>query len=751
LRDVRLADDFWGPRLRANRAATLQANLRQCERVECFNNFALAAGLKAGRRLGRAACDSDAYKILEAIAYLLAVQRDAALEKRADAFIDLIAAAQQKDGYLNTYFTVVKPKERWKDLSHSHELYCAGHLIEAGVAYHQATGKRKLLDVACKFADHIGKTFGPSRRWEVPGHQGIELALVKLYRATGEKRYLALARFFVDARGRADRRRLFGEYAQDHKPVRAQAEAVGHAVRAMYLYCAMADLAEATDDKALGEALEKIWADVVGRKMYVTGGIGTSARNEGFTTAYDLPNDSAYAETCAAIGLALWNHRMFLRSADGRYADVLERASYNGVLSGVSLTGDRFFYTNPLASTGKHHRVQWFGTPCCPTNVVRYLAGMGERAYAQRGNAVWAVLYLGGTARLALPGGKVELVQRTRYPWDGDIEIRVNPAPNFTFDLNLRIPGWCGDGWGVTMNGAAQKGLKADKGYVRVRRAWEAGDVVRLSLPMPVRRVYAHPRVKADVGRVALQRGPLVYCLEGVDNGGQVRNLCLECKSRVAAEARKDLLGGVTVLAGKALAVSRGEKGKRTTRDVSFVAVPYYAWDNRKPGPMTVWLAESPELAELPGEDGVLSKGVIVRASHFNPAGTLTALNDGVLPRSSGDHTVPRMTWWDHKGGREWVSYQFPAPRRFSTAAVYWFDDTGRGGCRAPAAWRLLWRDGDRWRPVKLTPPSTYGTALDRFNTVRFEPVTTRELRLEATLKAGFSAGILEWRVAGPK
>jgi uncharacterized protein len=743
--DVHIIDGFWAPRIETNRTVTVEANLRQCEVTARIKNFAVAGKLEDGKHQGELYNDSDVYKVIEGVAYTLASRRDPDLEKRTDAVIDQIAAAQQPDGYLNTYWTLVKPRERWQHLSFSHELYCAGHLIEAAVAYHQATGKRKLLDVAVKFADSIDSVFGPDERWDTSGHEEIELALVKLYRATGNERYLKLAQFFLDARGRSDKRRLFGEYAQDHKPVREQREVTGHAVRAMYLYSGMADVAAATGDRGLLTSLDSIWHDVVDRKMYVTGGIGPSASNEGFTVPYDLPNDSAYAETCAAIGMALWNHRMFLMTGDAKYADVLEREVYNGLISGVSLTGDRFFYVNPLGSKGKHHRVPWFGTSCCPTNIVRYVPGMGERVYAHTDDGIWTVLYVGSTATVALKDGKVKLTQETEYPWQGTVTIRLEPEKSFAFDLRLRIPGWCQEAPTITVNGEKQKAA-VEKGYVRIGRTWQAGDVVRLELPMPVQRIYADPHVKADVGRVALMRGPVVYCLEGVDNDGQVRNLCLPHDAKLTATFEKDLLRGVVVVRGEALAVSREkEDAERATRPVKFQAVPYSTWDNRQPGPMVVWLPETPELAEIAGEEGVSSNGVRINASHCWQNDTLTALNDGQLPKSSNDQGLPRMTWWDHKGSTEWVAYRFPKARAVSSCEVYWFDDTGVGGCRVPAEWRLLWRDGGEWKPVKLTGDSAYGTALDRFNKVSFEPVRARELKLEVKLKPGFSGGILEW------
>jgi DUF1680 family protein len=748
--EVKIHDAFWGPRLRTNRTTTVEANLRQCEQTGRIKNFAVAAGLEPGKHKGLLFDDSDVYKMLEGIAYALAERRDPDLEKRADRVIDLIAAAQKPDGYLNTFYTLAEPQNRWKNIQYGHELYCAGHLIEAAVAYHQASGKRKLLDVARRLADHICATFGPGKRVEVSGHEEIELALVKLFRATNDKHYLDQARFFLDARGRSDKRRLFGEYAQDHKPVREQTEVTGHAVRAMYLYCAMADVAALTGDEGLLQAIERIWHDVVERKMYLTGGIGPSAHNEGFTVPYDLPNDSAYAETCAAIGMALWNHRMFLMSGDGKYADVLEREVYNGLLSGVSLDGDRFFYVNPLGSAGKHHRVPWFDCSCCPTNIVRYLPGIGERAYAWRGNGVWTVLYMGSTATVPLEGGKVRLVQETKYPWDGEVSITVEPEKPFAFDLHLRLPGWCKGSKTLTVNGEKVSDVKFDKGYATLSRTWKAGDVVRLNLSMPVQRVYADPRVKADVGRVALQRGPVVYCLEGVDNGGQVRNFVLPKMAELKAHFEKDLLGGVEVVAGEAVAVTRPQE-ERLTRPVSFTAVPYYAWDNRAPGPMVVWLPEDAARAEISGEGGVVVRGVRVRASHVNPTDTLEDINDQAVPKGSGDHSIRRITWWDHKGTTEWVSYRFQGKQQpaLSEAAVYWFDDSGRGECRVPAEWRLLWLDGTQWKPVNLTAGSSYRTDLDCFNKVAFEPVRTQELRLEVRLKPGFSGGVLKWLV-GP-
>lgn len=760
--NVHLADAFWTPKIDTNRTATIEANLDQCEATGRIKNFAVAGKLVPGRHQGALFNDSDVYKVIEGIAYTLTSRRDAELERRADAIIDQIAAAQQPDGYLNTYYTLAEPQARWQNIQFGHELYCAGHLIEAAIAYKQATGKDKLLKVAVRLADQIESVFGPDKRHETTGHEELELALVKLWQATGERRYLDQARFFLDIRGRTDGRKLFGEYAQDHKPVREQTEVTGHAVRAMYLYAAMADVAASTGDRDLLASLERIWQDVVGRKMYVTGGIGPSAHNEGFTVPYDLPNDSAYAETCAAIGMALWYHRMFLMTGDGKYADVLEREVYNGMLSGVSLSGDRFFYVNPLGSKGGHHRVPWFDCSCCPTNIVRYIPGLGERVYATRGDELWTVLYISGTAEVTLgadtPAGRADkdadssnaarlrITQTGRYPWDGHIELTLEPPAARLFALKLRVPGWCHK-FELALNGQPMEAPAVDEGHLTVRRIWHPGDTIALDFAMPVERVHADPHVKADVGRVAIARGPVVYCLEGADNDAHVRDLYLPTDAELKAEFQSDLLGGVTVVHGTAMRVSANDDAEVKTSPVPFTAVPYFTWDNRQPGQMVVWLPETPELAEVAGREGQRINDVFVSASHCYANDQVAAVADGELPKSSDDHSLPRMTWWDHRGGKEWLSYRFDEPRRISASSVYWFDDTGRGQCRVPASWRLLWLDGDDWKPVASAGKPSYATERDRFNRVEFEPVATRGLRLEVELQPDFSGGILEWQV----
>jgi len=739
--DVKLTDRFWAPRLEIDRTVTLPHNLRMCEETGRIANFEIAAGLRQGQFEGIYFNDSDVYKVVEGAAYLLALHPDPKRDETLDALIAKIAAAQQPDGYLNSYFTLVEPNNRWKE-PHKHELYCAGHLIEAGVAHYRATGKRSLLEVAIRVADNIDHVFGDDRLIGVPEHEETELALVKLYEATGEERYLKLAQWFIDQRGHGG-----PEYAQDHIPVREQTEVVGHAVRAMYLYCGVADIARQTGEEALLGMLDRVWADLTQHKLYVTGGIGPSSHNEGFTTAYDLPNDTSYAETCAGIGLALWSHRMALLHGRRECADVLEQVLYNGMISGVSLSGDRFFYVNPLASRGNHHRAPWFGCACCPPNVLRIIPQVGGMVYATSPEGVWVNLYAGSQASVKLETGKVELIQETDYPWFGAVKLTVNPGRPRAFGINLRIPGWC-EGATARVNEQSVDSTPGDNGYLRLHREWQQGDVIRLNLPMPPQRVAANPGVAADVGRVALRRGPVVYCLEAADNGRSVRDLALPREARIEARLDSGLLGGVMVLHARGVRRApvdwEGVLYQPVAEDqpTTLTAVPYYAWDNRAPGEMTVWIPECPALADLKLPRTVAQDGEPAASFVHDD---LRAINDGIAPRGSGDLSVPRFTWWDHKGGTEWVSLSFAEPQRISCAEVYWFDDGPNGGCRVPQSWEVQWLDGSEWRPV--TGASSYRVAKDTFNRVTFDPVETKGIRLVAQLPEGMSGGVLEWRL----
>jgi len=675
---VRIEDRFWAPRIETNRVKTLPHNIRTCESTGRISNFAVAAGIEEGKFQGIYFNDSDVFKMVEGAAYTLASHPDPALDAELDRIIAKIAAAQGPDGYLNTYYTLVEKGKRWTDLPVKHELYCAGHLFEAAVAHFQATGKRTLLDVARRFADHIDSVFGPEKMHGVPGHEEIELALVKLYRVTGEKRHLDLAKFFLDERGRPCGRKLYGEYCQDHLPVREQSEIVGHAVRAMYLYTATADVAAMTGDQGFIEAMDRLWRNVVQKKMYVTGGIGPSAHNEGFTVDYDLPNDSAYAETCASIGMALWNHRLLLLHGDGRFGDVLEQVLYNGLLSGVGLDGEKFFYVNPLASRGRHHRQPWFDCACCPTNVVRFLPSLGGYVYATRRDAILVNLYAAGTAKIALGGGEVAIEQETRYPWEGRVRLKVGPEKPGEFTIALRIPGWC-EAAGASVNGSPLT-APIEKGFLPIRRSWQKGDTIDLHLPLEVRRIEAHPEVKENRGKIALARGPIVYCLEAADHKApesvSVRRVAIPREAKIEAEHVPDLLGGVTVLRGTGLVAETAGwsedalyRTARAPRPVAITAIPYHVWDHREPGEMAVWIPESPALAEAPPA-GTRSSRARPSASHVGSRDAVAALNDGRLPRSSNDHDIRRFTWWDRKGGTEWVAYEFPEPLLGSRARV---------------------------------------------------------------------------------
>jgi DUF1680 family protein len=547
--------------------------------------------------------DSDAYKWLEAASWALAGGPDSELEQLVGIVIQEVADAQRPDGYLNTYFALEKAAERWTNFD-LHEMYCAGHLFQAAVAHYRATGKTSLLEVATRFADHICDTFGPEekgKRRAVDGHEEVEMALVELYRATGNKRYLEQAKFFIEARGRGLLGRPYGnlspEYAQDHKPARELDLMVGHAVRAVYYNAGIADVYAELNDEGYKVALERLWRNMTTKRMYVTGGIGSRYEGEAFGKDYELPNDRAYTETCAAIGSVMWNWRMLALDGDARYSDLIEWTVYNAVLPGLSLDGQRYFYQNPLADDGSHRRQPWFGCACCPPNVARLLASLPGYVYSTSDEGLWVHLYAESAVDTHLPDGQqVKLTQHTRYPWDGEIVLEVTSEGEFA--LMLRIPGWCEEGATLSINGEASSELKPGS-YARIARSWQAGDTVRLSLPMPVRYLEAHPYVFEAAGRVALARGPILYCVEGVDHPGlDVRDLVVpEDSSRIKALA-SDLLGGVTVLAAPARALSlAGDYLYRTrsghsvpTRPATLTAIPYFAWANREPAPMQVWL-----------------------------------------------------------------------------------------------------------------------------------------------------------------
>ncbi len=618
--DVKITDRFWAPRQETNRIASIPINFENLEKAGNLQNFRLAAQRATNGYQGPLFMDSDAYKALEAAAYSLAVHPDPVLENKLEEIIATLAAAQLPDGYLNSFFQVKRPGKRWTNLQDAHELYCAGHLIEAAVAHYQTTGKRTFLNVACKLADHIDSVFGPPpKRLGYPGHPELELALIKLWRVTGEQRYFELSRFFVENRGRGyfatepkpskDKHRFDPAYYQDDVPIFDHDRIKGHAVRAAYLMSGVTDVAAETGDERLLKMLDRVWRNTTERNMYLTGGIGPSSHNEGFTVDYDLPNATAYQETCATVALAQWNHRLALLYGDAKYADVMERGLYNGLLSGVSHDGKTFFYVNPLESEGKKHRNPWYGCACCPPNVARTVAFLGGYAYATSADALWVNLYIQGSTKATVAGTPVQLHVTTDYPWDGKVKFKLSLAKPTTFALKLRNPVWC-DGATVAVKGKKIAQPAIERGYLVLAREWRNGDSVELDLPMPVRRITANPNVKADHGQLAIQRGPMVYCLEQCDQTAPVGELFLSADAELKAVADKKLFGGVTVIKGRAGVAPKLDWNNRlyqslpATAPVEFTAIPYYAWDNREAGPMKVWLPVGPVGPRADGDNG---------------------------------------------------------------------------------------------------------------------------------------------------
>ena len=575
---VKINDNFWSPRLSKHVSATLPVCIDQIEnqtgRIRNFENAAKGEGEHSGIFFD----DSDVYKALEGMAYSLINNPDPELEKKADEWIDKFAAAQQPDGYINTFYTLTGLDKRWTNMD-KHEMYCAGHMIEAGVAYYQATGKRKLLDVCIRMTDHMMSQFGPGKRHWVPGHEEIELALVKLYQTTQEQKYLDFAYWLLEERGHGhgtmgDEGKWNPVYYQDIVPVRQLTDISGHAVRCMYLYCGMADVAALKNDTGYIAAMDRLWDDVVHRNMYITGGIGSSRDNEGFTEDYDLPNLDAYCETCASVGMVLWNQRMNQLTGDSKYIDVLERSLYNGALAGISLGGDRFFYVNPLESKGDHHRQEWYGCACCPSQLSRFLPSIGNYIYASSDDALWVNLYIGNTGQIRIGETDILLTQETDYPWDGSVKLTISTSQPLEKEIRLRIPDWCKT-YDLSINGK-RINVPKEKGYA-VIKDWKSQDVIALDMDMPVEIVAADPHVKENFDKRAIQRGPLVYCMEEIDNPVYFDQIQLSPSTTFQTAFASDILNGIKTI-------------KTNGRAQSATFIPYYAWDNRKAGKMRVWI-----------------------------------------------------------------------------------------------------------------------------------------------------------------
>lgn len=622
--DVKLSDKFWASRIETNRTVTIPASFARCENTGRVKNFEMAAA-RSGKFCTKFPFDdTDIYKTIEGAAYSMAVHPDAKLDAYVDSLITIVGKAQESDGYLYTARTIdpLHPHpwsgpERWvKENELSHELYNSGHMFEAAAAHYLATNKRNFLDIALKNADLLVKTFGPGKRHVAPGHEIVEMGLVRLYRITGKKEYLDLAKFFIDERGHRTYDKTStdewknGMYWQDNEPVIAQEDAEGHAVRAMYLYSGIADVAALTGDKEYIAAIDKIWNNMVGKKIYVQGGIGAVPGGERFGADYELPNTTAYNETCAAIGDVFWNQRMFLLHGESKYIDVLEKVLYNGLISGVGLDGKTFFYTNAMQVTNgvTHHELEpersgWFECSCCPTNMARFLPSLSGYMYAQKGNSVFVNLFIAGAANIEVGNKKVSIVQNNNYPWNGALSFAVTPEAPTNFAMRIRIPGWAkaeaipSDLYAFKNKSAAKISLKlngkavaykVENGYAVINRQWNKGDKVELNLPMEVKKVVANQALVDDKGKAALQRGPIMYCAEWKDNGGTVGNLAIPANATFKPVAEPDLLNGVTVLKGQVLSETKGETAKK----VELTAIPYYAWANRGKGEMTVWFPE---------------------------------------------------------------------------------------------------------------------------------------------------------------
>ena len=770
---VHLHDDFWTPRIETNRTVSIPSAFGECEKNGRFDNFAIAGGLKKGEHKGDFSFDdTDPYKIIEGASYSLAVKYDTDLDAYLDSVITLIAAAQEPDGYLTTCVTNKCYRlsgwwgtSRWERIN-SHELYNSGHLYEAAVAHYLATGKRSLLEVAIKNADLICEVFGPNENQKhVPsGHPIAEMALAKMYKVTGNQKYLDLAKYFVDETGRGTDGHKLNAYSQDHMPILKQEEIVGHAVRAGYLYSGVADVAALTNDTAYFNALYRIWENMASKKLYITGGIGSRPQGEGFGPEYELHNHTAYCETCASIANVYWNHRMFLATGHAKYADVLERALYNGVISGVSLSGDKFFYDNPLESMGQHERQHWFGCACCPGNVTRFMASVPHYMYATQGDDIYVNLYIQGEAKIETLNNKVALTQSTSYPWEGVIKVIVNSEKDSKFALRFRIPGWAQDApvptdlytftdkagkYTVSVNGQPIS-TKQDDGYVTIVRSWQPNDEVEIHLPMDVRQIRAHEKVEDDRGKLAIERGPIVYCLEGQDQSDKtVFNKYIPERSKFEVSFHKDLLNGIVVLNATAYEVEKDGSNK----EVPVVAIPYSTWNNRGADQMAVWIPESAEYARPTPEPTIASRArtLMVQApiQKDAPASAETeswawGTNDQWEPKRSSDISKPYHYWWLKKGTVETLAYEFDKPETVSNVEVYWLDfDHYDGDFRIPESWKLYYKDGKNWKEVEAL--NEYTVKKDCYNSLDFKPVTTTGLKIAAQLQKGVSGGIIEW------
>jgi len=763
--EVKITDSFWKERMETNREVTIPIAFQRSEESGRIKNFRVAAGLEKGTyNTGRGYDDSDVYKVMEGAAYSLNQHPDPELEKYMDDLIGVIGKAQEEDGYLFTVKTILgvsdehqdSKKPKWVEIEEgSHELYNVGHMYEAAVAYYNATGKRSFLDIAIKSADLIDREFGWGKLEIVPGHQEIEIGLAKLYEATGEKRYLNLAKFFLDKRGENEHKTT---YNQSHKKVTEQDEAVGHSVRAAYMYTAMADMAALTEDKAYLEAMDRLWHDIVGTKLYIIGGIGAAGGHEGFGDHYELPNLRAYNETCAGIANVFWNYRLFLTHGDAKYIDVLERSLYNNVLSGVSLNGDTFFYPNRLESRGHEVRSEWFGTSCCPSNISRFIPDVPGYIYAQNDNDIYVNLFISSKTDFSIGGQNVILEQTSQLPWSGKVNFMVLPESPTDFSLRIRIPGWAGERpvpsdlyafdrpldkkTEIWVNGVKVL-YTVEKGYAVIQRKWSANDKVQVTFPYEVRVITAHPDIRENQGKIALQAGPMVYCIEGFDiANGQTNHIRVDKNQDFELTYEKDLLNGVMTVNGKADFLYENASGNIEKSPIDFKAIPYFAWANRGGSEMEVWLPVTKEVA-TPMAFPISTYKAKVTTSKQERLRDLYSVNDSYVPSEMKNEEVPAFNFWPLKKSTEWIAMEFDAPQTFSKASVYW-EKSKDGGIIYPKSWKLYYKNGHNWKAVKVKkyPINEDGSP----SNVSFKEVTSDAFRLEITMDEE-PAGLYEWEL----
>ncbi|WNH11880.1 glycoside hydrolase family 127 protein [Thalassobellus suaedae] len=763
---VQVTDAFWGQRIKASRETTIPLAFVKCEETGRYENFIMAAHPSENNKVeGFTFDDTDVYKTIEGASYSMQTYPNKKLSKYIDSLITIIGKAQEPDGYLYTFRTM-NPEhthewagsKRWeKEEDLSHELYNLGHMVEGAIAHYQATGKRNFLDIAIKFADCAVREVGDKQgqTMVVPGHQITEMALVKLSVVSGDKKYLDFAKLLLDERGHTH---IKSEYSQSHKPVLEQEEAAGHAVRASYMYSGMADVAALTGDEDYIHAIDKIWDNIVSKKLYITGGIGATGHGESFGKNYELPNMSAYCETCAAIGNVYLNYRLFLLHGNSKYYDVLERTLYNGLISGVSLDGGSFFYPNPLESIGQHQRQAWFGCACCPSNISRFIPSVPGYIYAVDESDVYVNLFMSNESDLEVKGKSLKLKQTTNYPWSGNINIDLAPKGKQKFTLKVRVPGWLQNSvvpsnlysytdkkslnFSVKVNGKTVSST-INKGYFDINKTWKKGDKVEINFEMEPRTVKAHPAVEADRGKVSIERGPIVYCAEWSDNDFNIFSVILNKKPEFKVETKKDLLYGINTIQTDAQTLRYSDNGKIVTTDIKLNMIPYYAWAHRGSGDMAVWLPIELN-ATKPAMAPTLASESKVDASHnVKP---IVAINDGLIPKDAEDRTLPYYHWWPKEGTTEWISYNFDSEKTVSRSTVYWYDDKPWGGCKVPDYWKIYYKDANNtWQPVENT--TNYGLEKGLANEVVFKPVKTKAIKIEVKLAEKTAAGIFEWEL----